>query len=334
MTQMTPPENDHTQTRLPADVLAHAAMYRCIAENTTDLIIRYDAGRNRTYVSPSVRSVLGFEPDELLRARVLTAGQERPTFFTHPDDSARLAAAIASVGPDRRNVRISGRICRKDGVWIWLEGIYCWIAEDGGLLAVLRDMTEQNQAKALLAETNAQLEAANRALRDMANQDGLTGLANRRRLDEILLEEFSRARREQAPLGLVMIDIDRFKAYNDLYGHQAGDDCLRRVARAIRDAMRRPGDKVARYGGEEMTAVLPGTDGRGAAALAEVMRCAVAREAIVHRLGEDGIVTVSAGVSACVPGEDELDPAVLVSVADRALYQAKADGRNCVRRIR
>jgi diguanylate cyclase (GGDEF)-like protein len=83
-----------------------------------------------------------------------------------------------------------------------------------------------------------------------------------------------------------------------------------------------------------MTAVLPATDGRGAFALADVMRCAVAREAIVHRLGEDGIVTVSAGVSACVPGEDELDPAVLVSVADSALYQAKADGRNCVRRIR
>jgi len=333
MTQMTPPVDDHTQTRLPAEVLAHAEMYRCIAENTTDLIIRYDAGRARTYVSPSVRSVLGFEPDELLRGRVLTA-DERPTFFIHPDDTAYLAAAIASVGPERRNVRISGRICRKDGVWIWLEGIYCWVAEDGGMLAILRDTTEQKHAEALLAESNAQLEAANRALRDMANQDGLTGLANRRRLDEILLEEFLRARRERAPLGLIMIDIDRFKAYNDLYGHQAGDDCLRRVARAIRAALHRPGDKVARYGGEEMTAVLPETDGCGAADLAELIRCAVARERIVHRLGEDGIVTVSAGVSSCVPGEDELDPAVLVSVADRALYQAKADGRNCVRRIK
>ncbi len=331
---MTLSVNDHIQTRLPAEVLAHAEMYKCIAENTTDLIIRYDAGRNRTYVSPSVRSVLGFEPDELLRGQVLTAGHERPAFFTHPDDSARLAAAIASVGPDRRNVRISGRICRKDGVWIWLEGIYCWIAEDGGLLAVLRDMTEQNQAKALLAESHAQLEAANRALRDMANQDGLTGLANRRRLDEILLEEFLRARRERAPLGLVMIDIDRFKAYNDLYGHQAGDDCLRRVACAIKAALRRPGDRVARYGGEEMTAVLPATDGGGAADLAELMRCAVAGERIAHRLGEDGIVTVSAGVSSCVPHQDEDDPAILISVADRALYQAKADGRNCVRRIK
>jgi diguanylate cyclase (GGDEF)-like protein/PAS domain S-box-containing protein len=330
---MTPPVNDHTQTWLPAEVLAHAEMYTCIAQNTTDLIIRYDAGRTRTYVSPSVRLVLGFEPHELLGARVLTA-EGHPTFFIHPEDTAHLATAIMSVGPERPNVRISGRICRKDGAWIWLEGSFSAIAGDGGVLAILRDMTEQKHAEALLAETNAKLEAANRALRDMANQDGLTGLANRRRLDEILLEEFSRARRERAPLGLVMIDIDRFKAYNDLYGHQAGDDCLRRVARAIRDAMRRPGDKVARYGGEEMTAVLPATDGRGAAALAEIMRCAVAREGIVHRLGEDGIVTVSAGVSACVPREDELDPAILVSVADRALYQAKADGRNCVRRIK
>ncbi len=183
----------------------------------------------------------------------------------------------------------------------------------------------------LLRHVVVALEAANRQLERLSFLDGLTGIANRRRFDESLAREWRRAQREQAPLSVILVDIDFFKAYNDRYGHEAGDEILKRVAAALDGAVNRPADVVARYGGEEFVAVLPGTDADGAVRLGERLRAAVAELAIAHAGSAAGEhVTISVGVATAVPARDAA-PEALVAAADRALYQAKRDGRNRVR---
>lgn len=169
-----------------------------------------------------------------------------------------------------------------------------------------------------------------RVLEAWAHQDGLTGIANRRRFERALDVEWRRARRRQSPLALIMADLDAFKAYNDTLGHQAGDDCLRQVAAALARQAVRPGDVVARYGGEEFAVVLPDTDLANARHLAEQMRAAVERLGLEHpAAAATGRVTLSLGVAAVVPFS-EASPAELVERADRALYLAKHAGGNRV----
>lgn len=169
-----------------------------------------------------------------------------------------------------------------------------------------------------------------RVLEAWAHQDGLTGIANRRRFERTLDMEWRRARRSQSPLALIMADLDAFKAYNDALGHQAGDDCLRQVAAALARQAVRPADLVARYGGEEFAVVLPDTDLASARHLAEQMRAAVERLELEHPAAPaTGRVTLSLGVAALVPF-GELPPAELVERADRALYLAKHAGGNRV----
>ena len=171
---------------------------------------------------------------------------------------------------------------------------------------------------------------ANSMLNIMATQDGLTGLANRRSLDETIEREFRRATRSRQPLSLIMVDVDHFKEYNDSYGHPAGDECLRSVARAIQDCLRRAGDLAGRYGGEEFVVVLPGSDAQRAYNFAEKLRLTILGLGLQHGRSPDGIVTFSAGVATCLPGRDSGECGDLVANADAALYVAKAAGRNIV----
>jgi diguanylate cyclase (GGDEF)-like protein len=168
-------------------------------------------------------------------------------------------------------------------------------------------------------------------LRDMAMTDILTGVANRRCIDERLEIEWRRCRRNQAPLALIMIDIDHFKLYNDTYGHLAGDNCLQHIAPALKHALRRPGDLLGRYGGEEFICLLPETALERAVERADELGRTVQRLNIVHGHPAAGpVVTISRGVSATVPsGEAEL--ADLLHVTDAMLYEAKRGGRNCTR---
>jgi len=168
-----------------------------------------------------------------------------------------------------------------------------------------------------------------RVLDAWAHQDGLTGIANRRRFEGTLDLEWRRARRSQSPLALIMADLDAFKAYNDTFGHQAGDDCLRQVAAALARQAVRPADLVARYGGEEFGVILPDTDLASARHLAEQMRAAVEQLVLEHPAAATGRVTLSLGVAALVPF-GEVPPAGLVECADRALYLAKHAGGNRV----
>ncbi|MEZ2354320.1 diguanylate cyclase [Caballeronia sp. RCC_10] len=185
-------------------------------------------------------------------------------------------------------------------------------------------------AEARLIATRTELEQANETLERIAMQDGLTGLANRRHFDLTLKSEFGRAARYGGKLSLIMLDVDFFKQYNDTYGHRAGDDCLRAIADAIRNsAPSRPGDLVARYGGEEMAVILPGSDIAGAMAIAEKIRYAVQALRIPHTANAAGVVTISAGVES-VAVHQGMEPAELIEAADRSLYAAKACGRNRV----
>lgn len=167
----------------------------------------------------------------------------------------------------------------------------------------------------------------------LATTDGLTGLANRRTFDSRLETEWLRAFRDRTPLSLLLIDVDQFKAYNDIYGHQQGDECLRRVAGVISGTVNRPGDLVARYGGEEIVVLLPDTDERGAARIAESMRAQIEAMALHHEANPPlYILTISIGSVTRMAAADRSDkgPAELVRMADKALYRAKQDGRNCV----
>jgi len=163
----------------------------------------------------------------------------------------------------------------------------------------------------------------------LARTDGLTGLHNRRTLGEILDQEWRRARRTRSVFSLLFVDIDRFKAYNDTYGHQAGDETLAAVAQCIVGSIRRPGDSAARYGGEEFVVVLPDTPAAGASLIAEKIRSAISELAIEHAGSEYGRVTASIGTASWTPEQDE-DVTTMIKAADEALYNAKATGRNKV----
>ncbi|MBI5460595.1 MAG: diguanylate cyclase [Gammaproteobacteria bacterium] len=188
----------------------------------------------------------------------------------------------------------------------------------------LRDL--QNQ----LETSNAQLEESNRELQRLSSLDGLTGISNRRQFDKTLEQEWQRALRNCAELSLIMIDIDYFKLFNDTYGHQAGDDCLKSVALALARIVHRPSDLVARYGGEEFAVILPETDTEGTLRVAEKMREAVSRLNVRHDASKvSDKITLSIGIANMNPrGSD--NPDTLLAAADDALYRAKHAGRNRV----
>ena len=196
--------------------------------------------------------------------------------------------------------------------------------------AQLRDeITSANQRlEEKVLERTAELEAANRRLETLSSTDGLTGLANRRTFDLAWDAEWQRASRQGLPLAIAMVDVDQFKAYNDHYGHQSGDLCLKILAQTLGSMAQRPGELAARYGGEEFVVILPGLSGAEAYAAMERIRAAVQAQGLPHaKATVAGVVTISVGVASRVPRQGE-SSASLVQEADVAMYQAKEKGRN------
>jgi diguanylate cyclase (GGDEF)-like protein/PAS domain S-box-containing protein len=268
--------------------------FRTIFENAPGAIFIADADTNRLLsFNPFMGRWLGYSEEELW---VMDLENLRET------------------GDGKKNQHYR----KKDGTHVDVEEIRTRIPFHGkeGILTIAHDISEHKQMEEIL----------NR----LSRNDGLTGLANRRHFDEFYQQEWKRALREETPLSLILCDIDFFKNYNDTYGHQAGDDCLRAVAGVLQSGLRRPGDLAARYGGEEFIVVLPGTLQEGALAVAESLRRDVEALAIPHSASAAApVVTICLGVSTTVPGPGE-SPADLLAAADKALYRAKDEGRNRV----
>ncbi len=296
--------------------------YRLLAEHSSDAIVCVAMNGERLYVSPAFGEMTGWNDRE-------SAGREW-AYFVHPDDRTAVRDIGRQLSEGVGNAVATYRYLCRNGSHLWVEASFVLLpAADGEptqFVASIRDITARKLAEDRLA-------AASRELARQASSDGLTGIANRRRLDETLDLEWRRASRDRRPLSLLMIDVDCFKAYNDRYGHQQGDHVLRAVAAAITRSVRRPGDLVARYGGEEFAVLLADTAASGTAGLAEKVRAAVEGLGIAHADNlSAACVTVSVGTATSHPGHQDIGVSqeTLVAAADAALYGAKRAGRNRV----
>lgn len=313
------------------------ARYRMLAENSHDVIWTADIPTRRyTYVSPSVSEMTGYAAEEMI-------GEPFDSWLTS-DSAARLAREVdlrlrrIAAGDRGASVLVSElEMLGKDGGQISVEVVSSYLLDEDGvartILGITRNISERKAAESALKESNRQLHARIEeigrlqvALQELAVRDSLTGLYNRRYLDETLEREVSRARREGIPLSLVMLDIDYFKRVNDGYGHQVGDEVLRVLATTL-SADIRAEDVACRYGGEEFLILLPNMPLEAAVQRAEAWRAAVERLSIAH--GDFRLAfTISLGVSA-YPDHGKT-PDELTRCADQALYKAKRDGRNQV----
>ena len=238
--------------------------------------------------------------------------------------SAALMFVVLNVG-----LLIVGEV----GFKLWLINNTVFLISAGfsliGCFLFERSLRQNYLQSRMLSFEKVDLEESNLRLQYLTAIDGLTQIANRRSLDMNLSTEWQRAMRKREPIGLVMIDVDHFKLFNDAYGHQAGDECLRGVAGALKDFARRPGDLAARYGGEEFVLILTNATAQQAKLVAERVRDKIVALAIPHQSSSHGNVTASFGVASIIPNSQS-GPEALLLAADQALYRAKEAGRNRV----
>jgi diguanylate cyclase (GGDEF)-like protein/PAS domain S-box-containing protein len=296
-----------------------AALHNLVAENSRDLIIIADFDGNRSYVSAAAVGWEGWQREELLSRGSLD--------LVHDDDRALVNATFRELRSGLDGALIEYRVKRKDGQYVWAEASLRTIRDSvthipTGVLNSVRDITERKLAEQKLQDAYHAVEA-------LAITDGLTGLANRRRFDQCLTQEWRRGMRDRSPLSLLLIDADLFKSYNDTYGHLRGDSCLKQIAESAQDVVARPGDLVARFGGEEFAVLLPSTGNEGAVHIAEEIGAALRARQLPHKGNPPGIATISIGCATLVPrlGENSTH---LIESADEALYRAKRSGRNQV----
>jgi diguanylate cyclase (GGDEF)-like protein/PAS domain S-box-containing protein len=293
--------------------------YRILAENATDVVMSLSVDGKLTYVSPRAHTVLGYSAENLI-------GAYYPDLVA-PDDRDILATAIESVVTGESEASRISRFHRPDGKDLWLEThlrvvIDPFSGKPEALTATARDITERKFAEQRYADERKELQG-------LAYRDALTGLFNRRHFDSELKQQWQQEARagNDGFVALIMIDVDAFKDYNDHYGHQKGDECLRTIAQTIASAARVSTDVVARYGGEEFALILKDIDREGSLAVAERIRHEVESLRIPHAASSAGIVTISLGVAAQRTGEAG-DGVGLTAASDRALYSAKRLGRN------
>ncbi len=291
--------------------------YRMLADNSTDLITRLDRDLRRTYVSPASRSLLGYEPQELV-------GQA-PEWLVVDEDRPAVVAALADLVAEGVTAPLGYRVQRRDGTVLWVEATARRIEDGSGYLCAVRDISRRKAIEQDLHEANAKLQR-------LVMLDGLTGVDNRRSFDAALEREVRAAVRSELPLSLLLIDIDHFKRLNDSHGHSVGDECLRVIAATIGGWMKRPTDHLARYGGEEFAVLLPQTESCGAALLAGWLCEAVRSLDLSHVIpgGAGSPVSISIGVATLHAVQDGPGSRVLVDAADKALYAAKQGGRDRV----
>ena len=316
--------------------------YRTIVETVSDVIFRLGIDQKIEFINPAIR-FFGYEPQDLV-------GQSIETFIDLDPNDQDIISKIATreVGPmSTCNLEVNLKFARESvlgekakpipvlldafGLWdVSAEQVFKNHAENNfqGTLCIARNIMEIKAVEEELLVTQHRLMEAVENLKKLSTMDGLTEIANRRYFDEYSEKEWKRAQRDKNPFSVIMIDLDSFKPYNDTYGHQQGDACLKKVAGVIKGAMKRPADLAARYGGEEFVLILPDTDEDGALKLAKKLRQEVESLKIEHKNNVcEKWVTVSLGVATDVvkKGNSFAD---LLAKADKALYKAKESGRN------
>ncbi len=297
-------------------LVAREAEFRLLAEGSGDLIQRFNGLGVREYLSPSSKEIFGIEAEDMIGTSIHDN--------LHDDDREGVAQMMSRLqaGSMRENMIVRRK--RADGKQVWLETTLNRLPgpvtdiKDIRIVAVTRDVTRQKTIQEELDQ--------------LANTDELTQLANRRSFNMHFDEMLEQATARKSPLSLLMIDADRFKFFNDTYGHAAGDDCLKAIAQVALGSIRRAKDLAARYGGEEIAVLLPDTDVIGAQRVAQTIRQRVSNLKLPHEKNIPwGHVTISIGTATLDPGEVGLLTATeLFERADQALYQAKNAGRNQV----
>lgn len=296
-------------------IIENEEKFRTIASMAQDAVIMMDNNGEVSFWNSAAQNILGYTSDEALGENLHKLIAPKKYFEAHLKgfDAFKHSGKGDAVGKT-----LELQAIRKGGEEFPVELSLSSVKLEGKWHAVgiLRDITGRKRLE--------------EELKNLSYRDGLTGVANRRRLDEVLEFEWKRMMRESKPISMILSDIDYFKAYNDTYGHQKGDECLKKVANTLKIDVKRPADLVARYGGEEFAVLLPGIDAKSAGLIAEKMRSKIEALGINHSGSQVcNVVTMSFGASSIIPSSDT-NISDLLKTADYALYKAKKEGRNKV----
>ncbi|MBU6246412.1 MAG: diguanylate cyclase [Xanthomonadaceae bacterium] len=294
------------------------AVYKTLLESTNAIPWKIDWRSMRFgYIGPQIEPLLGWAQDSWMTV-------EDWATRIHPEDRERAVNFCVSQSQAGVDHEVDYRALTPDGSYVWIRDVVHVVRDDNGevdcLVGFMFDISERKQAEEELLRLQRELER-------LSLTDGLTGLSNRRKFDQQLELEWKESRRSGKPLSLIVMDIDYFKQFNDLYGHIAGDECLKAIGGMLKGFARRPRDVAARFGGEEFVLLLPDTDQDEARKLAEECTRAIAGLDIAHEDSQAGCrVTASFGIGTTVAAWT--DPRAFLEIVDQQLYAAKRNGRN------
>lgn len=301
------------------DMEDDSTVYKTLLESTKAIPWKIDWKTMKfAYIGPQIEALLGWTPASWVSV-------EDWATRIHEEDRERVVNFCVAQSQAGTDHEADYRALCKDGSHVWIRDVVHVARNAAGevdaLIGFMFDISERKAAEEQLVCLQKELEA-------LSFKDGLTGVANRRMFDSIMEMEWTNARRNSQPLSLILLDIDHFKQYNDHYGHLQGDECLKRVARVLGSAATRARDCIARFGGEEFVLVLPETDEKAAAKVAERCRSLIFKEQVPHAASPTShILTVSLGVGTINPSHQD-EPVAFIEAVDRRLYQAKQMGRN------
>jgi len=311
---------------------------RKLFETDRVIVLQFQQDGNGTVivesVAPGWESILGKEIKEFCGDENLQQQYQKENVYLTEDITTRTISGydILAIHDSQAKSSLVAPVIQRENIWGLLIVYQCstprqWQQSE---LELLEQLADQLVIAIQQAQLYQKLEIVNQELQSLATIDSLTQISNRRFFDDSLFREWKRLEREQAPLSLILADIDYFKSYNDTYGHQAGDECLKKVADVLRYHSQRPADVVARYGGEEFALILPNTDVQGAFNLALSIRSHIRSQAINHLSSQvSPFLTLSLGVATVIP-QSNISPESLIAKADAALYRAKQFGRDQV----
>lgn len=301
-----------------SELVNDSAVYKTLLESTKAIPWKIDwATMKFAYIGPQIEALLGWSPQSWVSV-------EDWAMRMHPEDREYVVNFCVSQSQAGIDHEADYRALTKDNGYVWIRDVVHVVRKDNGevdaLIGFMFDISERKKTEEQLLSLQKELEV-------LSFKDGLTNIANRRRFDSSFELEWERARGERQPLSLLLLDVDFFKQYNDLYGHIQGDKCLIAIAQALSLALEGPRDLLARYGGEEFVVLLPGTDADAARKMAERCQRLIHKASIVHALSpHDRRVSVSIGVGSVWPSEGA-KPADFIKAVDQQLYAAKSNGR-------